>query len=83
MIYKEEEAKTKRCQESFAAARHIGNGNEMAMMVSHQSYAYTYQTAPTMCLGSGCMAWRWHKRTAGEAQSGAGRGYCGKAGRPD
>jgi hypothetical protein len=37
---------------------------------------------PSHCIGSDCMAWCWYKRTIGEAESGAGRGYCGKAGVP-
>lgn len=80
MIVTEEEAKTKRCQESF------GDRN-----VSSAGYAYpggpyagqagatvAIHTSPTMCIGSNCMAWRWHTDIHGRA----GGGYCGKAGVP-
>jgi hypothetical protein len=35
----------------------------------------------SLCLGSGCMAWRWEERPA-EGWSDKATGYCGLAGKP-
>jgi len=84
MTLTEDEAKTKRCQESFGD-RNLGSGYIEARAVQMGTQAYA--TSPTVCLGSGCMAWRWatpqvvHKynQPTGEIIV---KGYCGKAGRP-
>lgn len=88
MITTEEEAQTKRCQESYPAAT-----------ASHNDIP-TYTMAPINCIGSGCMAWRWVRENmyvpvlpsepggadfilheqAGDYST--ARGYCGKAGKP-
>lgn len=49
MILTEEEAKTKRCQEGFGQTlpRVIAAGGEQPV---------------THCIGSACMAWRWHEK---------------------
>lgn len=82
MLTTEEEAKTKRCQEGFHGAD-LGTGYMEARpaFVSVGAGAYGYATAPTNCIGSGCMAWRWHMTLNddyGLVQS--DKGYCGKAG---
>lgn len=93
MIVTEEEAKTKRCQESFAACTGVSvDGAVYQSSWSHPppplggpGYCATVFTAPMNCLGSACMAWRW--RLAGpdhniDRGDGEKVGYCGKAGRP-
>lgn len=92
MLTTESEAKTKRCQESFAAAQVIspeGHSYAAAAPFSHGytgggSYALT--SAPAMCVGSACMAWRWgeweEKGEYGTPRGKPTKGYCGKAGRP-
>jgi hypothetical protein len=55
MILTEEEAKTKRCQESFGSQPNAPFGSmHMAVTAS-----YAQPMSPTHCLGSACMAWRW------------------------
>jgi len=88
MTLTEDEAKTKRCQESFAAAEglSIGGFAEAAPfppnVVSYNATAsYARQTAPSHCIGSACMAWRWRfPHSANEHDKLLG--YCGKAGQP-
>lgn len=75
MIVTEEEAKTKRCQEGYAASP--GAALNPVTDYVHQSFVVpsmsapvagafgtmattaTPITAPIFCLGSACMAWRW------------------------
>jgi hypothetical protein len=71
----EAEAKTKRCQESFAAAVAISeNGNTHATTwaplpntapawggAGHSTVTSSVYSAPLCCIGSACMAWRWGK----------------------
>lgn len=75
----EEEAKTKRCQESFGDNNVSPAGHAIGMPVSgayHHGATLAVQTSPSHCIGSACMAWRW-----AEVYEGANiRGYCGKAG---
>jgi len=79
----EEEAKTKRCQESFGD-RNVTTGGYV--ISSHSSTIYSevssmaIATSPMMCIASGCMAWRWVDRAGSGAT--VRYGYCGKAGRP-
>lgn len=79
MIATEEEAKTKRCQESFPAADALSpHGATEAVPLPMQTVSYPYgaygggysvgeavgyarHTAPTHCIGSACMAWRWKR----------------------
>lgn len=70
MIVTEEEAKTKYCQESFGP----GSGS--------------WETTPAQrrCMGSTCMAWRWHFngdiRNIDRGQNDdRSLGFCGLAGR--
>jgi hypothetical protein len=51
MIVTEEEAKTKRCQESFGAS--------FVRMRNVDTSQVDYILPPINCLGSACMAWRW------------------------
>ena len=74
MIVTEEEAKTKRCQESYPACREVSpEGHHISASTGG---GYATQTAPSFCIGSACMAWRWMD------QDHQDKGYCGKAGRP-
>lgn len=87
MIVTEDEAKTKRCQESYAAATGVSSGGYAypgpVPPISMHSVAYqTVQTAPTMCIGSACMAWRWLRQEDHDMPPNVRSGYCGKAGRP-
>lgn len=76
MTVTEEEAKTKRCQESFAAASHI-SPNGMTISVS-AGMSMPAATAPSYCIGSSCMAWRFQTGSLQERMEKLG--YCGKAG---
>lgn len=94
MIVTEEEAKTKRCQESFAAQAVVTpDGSPLVMATSSWGSAKYVTTAPANCIGSACMAWRWkwnvtlplvgvvvHSHIL--ASDGGKLGYCGKAGEP-
>ena len=95
MIITEEEAKTKRCQEGFAAATGISADGIPVMqpeasgpISSHGAtgyYGVSRGGAPMNCIGSACMAWRWgdwHLDNATNQRSSGKAGYCGKAGRP-
>lgn len=98
MIVTEDEAKTVRCQESFGPYYVTPDGGDQYKPTLYAtSYsipsngagwaaitggALPTVAAPSHCIGSKCMAWRWHNRTLGEAVSETGRGYCGKAGTP-
>lgn len=72
MIVTEEEAKTKRCQEGFAAATGISADGRPVMQPASAGpvhphgaagyYAVSHGGAPMNCLGSGCMAWRWAQK---------------------
>lgn len=88
MIITEEEAKTKRCQETFGPPiQSVGSG------------FFTASPPISNCIGSACMAWRYYEAVPkieifvqGETDADyvARRdrvmavltGYCGKAGRP-
>jgi hypothetical protein len=65
MIVTEEEAKTKRCQETF------GPGT---------SEWITFP-ADRNCIGSACMAWRWHNDGLSDYPPDT-KGFCGKASKP-
>ena len=104
MILTEEEAKTKRCQESFPAAEGLSAGGfTEAVPLPPNAFSagyvssYAKQTAPLMCIGSACMAWRWVRETLYHPDPldpthftklewvgdySTTHGYCGKAGRP-
>lgn len=75
MIVTEQEASTKRCQESFAAAH--GVSPDGATYASSWHYppppmgaASAVHTAPLTCIGSACMAWDWIEDTAYELGNG-------------
>ncbi len=79
MTLTEEEAKkTKRCQESFGPP---ATPMQMSYTVGVGIAAHT---APLMCLGSACMAWRWVQIIGGDGFTpmDTDKGYCGKAGKP-
>jgi hypothetical protein len=94
VIVTEEEAKTKRCQESFGDTIVTNNGHSFASSSpSPFQHGYSYpggaqafavQTSPSMCIGSACMAWRWAIASAPYRDKGDiySQGYCGKAGHP-
>lgn len=80
MLLTEDEAKTKRCQETFAALDAFTTNGALVpvastVTVTTGAYGHAIPTAPTHCIGSACMAWRWNL-------SGTALGYCGKAGKP-
>ena len=94
MILPEEDAKTKRCQESFPAATGLSVGGA-AFPTTWQPLppncggaGYAVHTAPLMCIGSACMAWRWHQEPPTISDNShsmafsVARGFCGKAGKP-
>ena len=74
MIVTEEEAKTKRCQESFGDGA-VSPAGLTTVAMAHYGSAYAQITSPSMCIGTNCMAWRW-------ADGKETKGYCGKAGPP-
>jgi len=55
VIVTEEEAKTKRCQESFGPPL---SQDGRTINAFGAGGAYAIQTSPTHCIGSACMAWR-------------------------
>jgi hypothetical protein len=60
MIVTEEEAKTKRCQESFGDRYTTKDG---AMIVAPLTGGVQpVVTSPSFCIGSACMAWRWRDK---------------------
>jgi len=75
MILTEEEAKTKRCQESFGPLYVTERGGETYVpLFTAVPFAYNTSVAtggpqlptvasPSHCIGSACMAWRWDKNT--------------------
>lgn len=95
MIVTEEEAKTKRCQEGFAAATGISANGVPVMQpespgpISYHGDAGYYGVsrggAPMNCIGSACMSWNWlygNKDSAGIDRTKGddyARGFCGKA----
>jgi hypothetical protein len=84
MIVTEEEAKSKRCQESFGDTVVSPMGySTVGLSPFQHSVSYSggaagsvVQSSPSMCIGSACMAWRWADSAIGIT------GYCGKAGKP-
>jgi hypothetical protein len=94
MILTEQEARTKRCQESFGDTHVSPAGMAVAMPVPIASVPYSpsagaaiaVQSSPAMCIASGCMAWRWGKWAErgeyGQPRGEPTHGYCGKAGAP-
>lgn len=67
MLTTEDEAKTKRCPQSFPACAATSSGGLMVSTASPFAHdysngagtSYATPTAPSMCIGSACMAWRW------------------------
>jgi hypothetical protein len=59
MIVTEELAKTKRCQESYAATSVSPTGHMVTISANSTGLI---ATAPSMCIGSACMAWRFLTR---------------------
>lgn len=94
MILTEQEAKTKRCQESYAAGAGAHADGKPILRPVPENMKDLYDGAdhtitnyaPVNCIGSGCMAWRWHE-IGRDPQTGrvlvvGNTGYCGKAGKP-
>lgn len=65
----EADAKTKWC--NYATAPMETSGVGIGISISRNADG-TPATA-TLCLASGCMAWRWQNQTLGQ-------GYCGESG---
>lgn len=95
MIVTEEDAKTKRCQESYAAAGGLSvDGHIEAVPMPPDAISFTpqltfqRQNAPAYCIGSDCMAWRWVREREWMPNREFGHiaeekiGFCGKAGKP-
>lgn len=90
----EAEAATKRCPMSFAASQGVsvgGYSHAVAAPAMHDGIgsAIACQTAPLNCIGSGCMAWRWHWQVMADgthhhvlSAEDKRLGYCGNAGKP-
>ena len=89
----EDEAKTKRCQESFGDGWTTPDGR-LAMSAPA---GVAVVASPSFCIASACMAWRWKRGniytlqpddptsfivTEGTGDYSATHGYCGKAGKP-
>lgn len=95
MIVTEEEAKTKRCQESFGPLYVTERGGETYVPpFTAVPFAYNASVAtggphlptiatPSHCIGSACMAWRWANAfdKNGDHIPSKTKGYCGKAGK--
>ena len=79
MIVTEEEAKTKRCQESYGDGWTTPDGRMATLAGSPNGQALV--ASPYFCIGSACMAWRWQDQASPPELRGPS-GYCGKAGRP-
>lgn len=95
MILSEQDASTKRCQESFGDQNYCPFGLSYpspASPVPVYAAAYVAQTtSPSQCIGSACMAWRWlgwRDQNGAVYANSTNRsgvehvGYCGKAGTP-
>ena len=75
MTFTEDEAKTKRCQESFGDGNVTAQGHMVSVQAGYGA-AYAMGTSPSMCIASRCMAWEWAKdRTIDRHFT----GFCGKA----
>jgi hypothetical protein len=88
MIVTEEEAKTKRCQESFGANNNVSDDGSSLYVPMPPAEAGVNKAdfihipcAPKFCIGSQCMAWRWRQDNINGAFL-TTHGYCGKAGEP-
>lgn len=93
MIVTEQEAELIRCQESFGriyvtrrggeehipfvTAISVGPGSGVYAAIASRPELPTV-ASPSHCVGSRCMAWRWHD--CGDGWGSAPTGYCGKAG---
>lgn len=96
MTLTEEEAKTKRCQESFGdhSVSPYGYSFSVPEPMHSVGVSMVATTSPSMCIGSGCMAWRWERILNPDLVEGntvradvatwidSDKGYCGKAGNP-
>lgn len=104
MILTEEEARTKRCHESFGPLYVTQQGAEAhtpfhtaeahtpfhtavafpagAYAISTMGHNFPTVSSPSHCIGSACMAWRWHQPEGYEDMGVTACGYCGKAGKP-
>lgn len=81
MMLTEQEAKIKRCQESFGDRLTSKDGQIMNVPGIASAGSYPKVSSPSFCIGSACMAWRWQDG-ASPAEMRGTYGYCGKAGRP-
>lgn len=83
MIFTEEEAKNKRCQEGFSSGSYTVPRQIQFGPTDLGWNTITVQPAPYHCIGSACMAWRWSSPLyADDPERKLSHGYCGKAGKP-
>jgi hypothetical protein len=68
MLTSEEAAKTKTCPQTFAV-REVRGADSSGIR----------EGGPWTCLGTGCMAWRWHDGRGVMDR----KGFCGLAGQPN
>ena len=79
MLVTEDEARTIRCPLSYGARFTDPNGAEVIMI---EPYSQAVMAAPSFCIGTKCMAWRWAARLD-QSKQGPGLppiGFCGMAG---
>lgn len=81
MTLTEEEAKTKRCQESFGD-NNVSQYGHMFAGGGAMGGAFGVYTSPSFCIASACMAWRWRQDDISGERPSTTHGYCGKAGNP-
>lgn len=82
MMVTEDEALSKRCQESFGDGWKTTDGRMATLQETGRAVAVV--ASPSFCIGSACMAWRWQLHPlARQVDYDLKReifGYCGKAG---
>jgi len=77
MLVTEDEARTIRCPLSYGARFTDPNGAEVIMI---EPYSQAVMAAPSFCIGTKCMAWRWAARLDQRGPGLPPIGFCGMAG---